>query len=66
MEFIFPIFMVLLLGAASIVGLITSSLAFGADGHDYYKRACIAASVLGLVNTIPWGLQAFFQYSINS
>lgn len=66
LEFLFPIFMVLLLCAASIVGLITASLRFGDDGLEYYNRACIAASVLGLLDCIPWGLQAFFQYSINN
>ena len=61
-ELIFPVFMVLLLATASIVGLITASVAFP---DTYYQRLCIAAACIGLTSTVPFGVQAFFQYAIN-
>jgi len=61
MELIYPVFMVILLGCAAIVGLITAAT----QEMDSYKKNCIASSILGLMDCIPWAIQAFFQFSIN-
>ena len=43
------------------VGLITGATL--EDGP--YKSHCFASSILGLLDCIPWSIQAFFQFSIN-
>jgi len=63
LELVFPIFMVLLIGVASIVGLITGATVD--DSMSGYKNHCFASSILGLLDCIPWAIQAFFQFSIN-
>jgi len=63
LELFYPIFMVVLITCASIVGLITAATT--PSEYTGYKKHCFASSVLGLVDCIPWAIQAFFQYSIN-
>lgn len=63
LELVYPIFMLILLGVASVVGLIAAATVD--DGNNNYKRHCYASSILGLLDCVPWAVQACFQYSIN-
>ena len=59
---IFFIYFFLISGHYSVkVGLITAAT----QEMDSYKKNCIASSILGLMDCIPWAIQAFFQFSIN-